>query len=320
MGRTRSRREFLAAFGIGAAAFATGCGTGSRPRESASLAEELETEANAIEPSPTATATATETPTPIPTPTPRPAGDETVLLMHGTDWETPALIRSTGVPGPALVVLGGVHGNEPAGWLAAEAITKWEPRAGALAVLPHANTRAIAGFARLVDGEGDLNRQYPGDSESSIATSRLAAEITALCATLDAEVVLDLHESWAFFVDRETDGFVNRAQTGTAYLGQTLTGGAGPRGHQIAGQIAAIVNEDIANERELFIPRDGWAYRRNDAGGQVQPRGRSSLALGGYVPGLTPVLVETGQRNQPLERRVVHQQAVVRATMDILGM
>jgi hypothetical protein len=239
--------------------------------------------------------------------------------MAGTQWETPVSIRSSGLPGPALVVLGGTHGNEPGGWLAAEQVASWEPATGVLAVVPRANILAVAQFARLIEGEGDLNRQYPGDPESELPTSRLAAAITSLARELEAEVLLDLHESWMFYISREAAGFVNRQQAGTAYLGQTITGGQGPR-REIATQLAAAVNASITVERDRMIPRDGWDFRRNDSAPSTSNRGRSSLSLGGHVPGLTPVLVEMGQVDQPLERRTELHVTVVRATMDLLAM
>jgi hypothetical protein len=264
-------------------------------------------------PTPVHTPTPTATPTAVPTPTPRPAGTEVRTLLPGTPWATDLVIQSSGLDGPGLMVLGGVHGNEPGGWHAADQAARWTPAAGMLIVVPRANVLAINSFLRLVDGEGDLNRQYPGDANSDVAMSRMAAEITEVAREFRPDVLLDLHESWAYFVDREAAGFQNRAQAGTAFLGQTLTGGAGPRGHEIAGQIAEIVNSSVAVERQLFIPRDGWGYRRGGS------RGSSSLSLGGYVPGLTPVLVETAQDGMSLERRSELHLAVIRATMDILA-
>jgi hypothetical protein len=239
--------------------------------------------------------------------------------MVGTQWETPISIRSSGLDGPTLVVLGGVHGNEPGGWFAAGDIATWEPAAGVLAVLPRANQLAINQFLRLIDGEGDLNRMYPGDPESETPMSRLAAEITALANEIEADVLLDLHESWSFYVDREAAGFVNREVNGTAFLGQTITGGVGPRAG-IASQLAEAVNPTLASEREHFITREGSPFARNDTVGPTGTRGRSSLALGGHVPGLTPVLVETGQEGQSVDRRIELHRMVARATMDLLGM
>jgi len=312
MQRLRTRREILAAMGVGAAGLAVGCGRASEASTAVVSASETATAA------PTSTPLPTSTPTAVPTPTPRPAGAESRLLMAGTRWETPAIIHSTGMQGPALMVLGGIHGNEPGGWMAAEEIAAWNPTRGVIAVVPRANELAIRGFLRLVEGEGDLNRQYPGDAASDLPTSRLAAEITDLARELEPALLLDLHESWAFYIDREAAGFTSRQQAGTAFLGQTITGGVGPLGTGIATQLAELVNPLLAHQREHLIARDGTDFRRDDGAPSQSNRGRSSLSLGGHVPGLTPVLVEMGQQGQSIERRAEMHTYVVRAAMDIL--
>lgn len=317
MTRRQTRRSFLKAAGLGAAGLLTGC-AGRQPAAPGPARE-------AVAAAPTATPAPVERPpTPSPsvapaaasiaTPTPTepatviPPGQETRPLMAGTRWETQASVRATGVAGAALVVLGGVHGNEPGGWLAADVLRDWIPSAGVLIVVPHANVQAISAFARLIEGEGDLNRSYPGSDDSEIPMERLASAIIGLATEFGAELLLDLHESWAHYVDR------SEAASGTAFLGQTVTGGVGPR-MGIAQELADAVNPSLASERDLLIPRDGRPFARGGGGG----RSRSSLALGGHVPGLTPVLVEMAQQETPVERRVEMHLAVVRAAMDILG-
>jgi hypothetical protein len=82
-----------------------------------------------------------------------------------------------------------------------------------------------------------------------------------------------------------------------------------------------IVNASITRERELMVIRDGTPFGRNDsATGQQGGRGRSSLSLGGHVPGLTPVLVEMGQEGQSIERRTELHMRAVRAAMQVLEM
>src|SRR5690606_19026154 len=105
------------------------------------------------EPTPTATTPPTATPEPFILP----AGEEQRLLMAGTPYETPYYVYGTGVLGPILVVLGGVHGNEPGGWLAAERIVEaMRPQAGGLLVVPRANRQAIDLFQRTTEELGDL--------------------------------------------------------------------------------------------------------------------------------------------------------------------
>jgi hypothetical protein len=44
---------------------------------------------------------------------------EHFTLQAGTRWQTEGCIADSGKPGPTALILGGVHGNEPAGALAA---------------------------------------------------------------------------------------------------------------------------------------------------------------------------------------------------------
>ena len=297
-----NRRTFVVS---SLAAAATACGR-SAPRRAATGIE------SAAEP---ATATPIAAPRPTATPAPPPAhprGLDERSLMPGTPWETRLLIQHSGVRGPAAMVLGGVHGNEPGGWLAADEVATWVPSSGTLIVLPHANVQAIAGFVRTTDELGDLNRLYPGDPASSLPMERMAAAILDTAREFDATLLLDMHESWAFYVDYPG--------TGTGALGQTITTGVGPLSPAFGQELASRVNPAIG-EHEQMLVRDGQQFRRPDAtpaAGQSN-RGRSSLSAGGHVAGLTPVLVEMGQQDQPVARRVELHLLVARAALTLAG-
>ena len=47
------------------------------------------------------------------------------LLAEGTKWETPYYVIKGSKPGPTVFLIGGLHGNEPSGALAAEQIRHW---------------------------------------------------------------------------------------------------------------------------------------------------------------------------------------------------
>lgn len=212
-------------------------------------------------------------------------------------------------------MLGGVHGNEPGGWGAADPMVEWQPVAGSLIVLPRANRLAIDAFDRTLPELGDLNRLYPGNPESDLPMERMAHAILELCREFETTLLFDMHESWAFYA--EYPG------TGTGALGQTVTVGVGGALDQAWGQaLIDAVNPTISSREEMLL-RDGNRFSRNDAtvvpGATVTNRGRSSLSAGGHVSGLTPVLVEMGQENQPLERRIELHHLVARAALESLG-
>jgi hypothetical protein len=230
-----------------------------------------------------------------------PAGEDLRVMMAGTPQETPLYIYGTGRPGKVVMVLGGVHGNEPGGWLAAERVQQtFRPAVGAFLVIPRANRLATIAFTRE-GGQGDLNRSYPGD-RGTHPMARMAAQIVETLREFHVDVLLDMHESWAFYKDRP--------QNGTAFLGQTVATAPVEPGITMVREIVAAVNKTIRSSQEELFDRqfpgpqqDGrnLPFATPTPGPPVT--GTSSLNLHRDVPGLTTILVEMGQQ-QALERRV----------------
>lgn len=97
----------------------------------------------------------------------------------------------SGVEGPTALVVGGVHGDEEAGYLAAEQMLEWEPEAGRLVVLPRANPVAIAHESRSTD-YGNLNRNFLAELGP---VTPLAEAVWGIVEQTDPDAVLALHES-----------------------------------------------------------------------------------------------------------------------------
>lgn len=103
--------------------------------------------------------------------------------------------------GPTLVVVGGHHGDEPAGHIAAGLLARHAVAdAGRLVVIPNANPSAIEVFSRYGQqgGESDLNRCYqvPGDARDAYCAGTLhASAILATVLALGPVAVVDLHET-----------------------------------------------------------------------------------------------------------------------------
>jgi hypothetical protein len=255
------------------------------------------------------------------------AGEARRVLMVDTPQETPLYIYGTGRPGPVLMALGGVHGNEPGGWQAAERVVEAvRPENGALLVVPRANKLAVNLFERTTPELGDLNRLYPGDP-NGLPMERMAFQIVETLREFHATVLVDMHESWAFYKDRP--------QNGTAFLGQTVATRSGDAGMELARAVVDAVNTRIhASHEELFFrefsgnrppsdqgqPFDMFGVPPAPSGGNSGGGGgRSSLGLPQHIPGLTALLVEMGQQ-QLLERRVALHLDVLGEVMRRVGM
>lgn len=311
---TRRRFIGLAAAGAGAGTLGVAGWIRRRPRVT-------------VEPSVAVAAAVATTSTPAPTPTPlpeppvMPRGREAVRLMAGTEWEATGTIFHSGVGGPRVMVLGGVHGNEPGGWLAGAELAQWEVDRGMLIVLPRINWRAADAFVRTLDEAGDLNRLYPGDPEG-LPMSRMAAEITALAKQWRPHWLWDMHESWGFYSERGTN-------SGTAFIGQTVTTADVTKIEDVR-RIVDSVNAQIADREQLMMrSRPGGVFRNDGLSPTPTPnpdgsipqrgRGRSSLSMGTHVPGVSAVLVEMGQMDQAESRRAELHVMLVRTLLQDLG-
>ncbi|HWR60161.1 MAG TPA: succinylglutamate desuccinylase/aspartoacylase family protein [Clostridia bacterium] len=118
----------------------------------------------------------------------------TAALMKGTGLETVMHLSDSGKAGPTVVIIGGIHGDETAGVLAAEALTQLMPDSGRIVVVPRANKPACDSGVRTEYYMEDLNRCFPGDRDGS-PTKYAAATLVEAITACKPSVVIDLHES-----------------------------------------------------------------------------------------------------------------------------
>lgn len=122
----------------------------------------------------------------------------TGLIMAGTSSETRYFMKRGAQPGPTVVVIGGVHGDEPAGYLAARQVARWTAQRGTLVVLPDANQEAIRRNIRFY--RENMNALFPGVANGT-DRQRLAYQIFQLIRASKPNLVVTLHESRDFHCD-----------------------------------------------------------------------------------------------------------------------
>lgn len=118
-------------------------------------------------------------------------------LAPGTKYATELYVIKSGKPGPTVMFIGGVHGNETAGYKAAQQLTKYRPSKGTLLVIPQANKRAIAANRRTAKGDIDLNRAFPTTKNGS-ANGTLAKAILKVMKDYQVDWVMDMHEGYDY--------------------------------------------------------------------------------------------------------------------------
>lgn len=172
-------------------------------------------------------------------PKPVPKTTTVITLMDGTKYATPAYIYKTPVPGPAVLVVGGIHGNEPAGSLAAKKFCDVDLLKGTLIVVPRANETALQQNIRTLPETGDLNRSYPG-KEKGTPAEQLTYGIVKLMKDNKVELVLDLHEGYAFNYENHKS------------VGESILPGTDDKSTLLAMDAMDFINKQITEPKKKF--------------------------------------------------------------------
>ncbi|MFC5367612.1 succinylglutamate desuccinylase/aspartoacylase family protein [Salinirubrum litoreum] len=215
-------------------------------------------------------------------------------LLPGTKYATPLHVIDSGRPGPTALVVGGVHGDEEAGFATANRLTDLRPATGRVVVLPEANRPAIAA-GRRATREGDLNRQFP---TGRTPTSRLAHAIWDVVERYDPDVVVDCHTARGIY---NHDSSVGQAIFPTV-------AGAG-----IAGDACDRVND-------LFFAHDDRPHYYDFDRGNLLDGDRPMLVHKCYGDRRLPAyIVETTRKRTRLEERLVWEFTAVVSLLDAHG-
>ncbi|HCC33783.1 MAG TPA: hypothetical protein DEQ28_07815 [Clostridiales bacterium] len=145
----------------------------------------------------------------------------------------------SGSPGPSVLVVGGLRGDEPGAMAAARLAAQLQVTTGRLLVLPEAYRRAIAAGTRTAAGEGDLNRAFPR-SAGVQPTSALAAAIWQLFNTYGIDHVVSFVEDAGYH------------QAGAGDFGQTIVYYPNPGTEALAEAMAAAANLTVDRQLATF--------------------------------------------------------------------
>ena len=213
------------------------------------------------------------------------AASERFTLQAGTQWETYGCIADSGQPGPTVLILGGVHGNEPAGAAAAEKVCGFSPILGKIVVVPRVNALGLKEQVRYLPEIGDMNRVYPPQGENTPA-EQMGMEIIRLMQRQKIVMLIDLHEARTF------------QRLDATSLGQTLLFANNGVSAELAMDTVDAVNRGISEDVRKFALVG-------------HPIRTSSAWYAGKYLGIAAFTVETSAQ-QPLEDRVEQHLAIVR--------
>jgi predicted deacylase len=215
--------------------------------------------------------------------------------------DEPAVVVLRGAaPGPTVLVVGGIHGNEPAPPHAVRELGEIEIERGALVLVPEANVAALAKRSRHTPGTPfvDLNRNFPIRGRP-FPRGRLASALWELVVRERPDLVVDVHEGFDFY--RQNPKSVGNS---VVYVPHPVVGAKTAR---LARHLVRVMNRTIdapSKEFALLAPGPEGSYARS----VTEELGIASLVL------------ETTRVGQPLELRVAQHRRMLAEILAQLGL
>jgi len=160
--------------------------------------------------------------------------NDSFTILPGSEHETTGYVQTGAEDGPTVLVVGGIHGNEVAGYEAASNLRDLAIDRGRLVTIPRANEVAIEEGVRYGEDGADLNRQFP---VGETPTTELARAIWDVGTRFDPDVVIDLHESKSLYEGDVTDG-----------VGQAIFHSRDAAAHEDAVDAANYVNANYVDD------------------------------------------------------------------------
>jgi len=231
-----------------------------------------------------------------------------IELQKNSEYETPAFFFSGKEPGTHILIIGGTHGNEPAGYEAAlrlvDRFYKKPPANGKVIIIPEANKQADLTFERRIpvpDGidieKGNLNRCYPGDPDG-LPMQRIAADIQKIAIDNEVTVFIDLHEAVKYHLEHDES-------TEWKALGQTIIYSPNEPSSWILMNILDEINKEITDTDKKFS-------------GLERPILNSAAWWAGEYLGIAAFTFETS-RKDPIEERVDYHLRLVDIVLNLEG-
>lgn len=120
--------------------------------------------------------------------------EEKFYIGEGEEYKTPYYIFRGEVDTPKIIIDGGIHGDEIAGYMACDTLVKYlKVEKGTVYVIPRLNRLACLAVKRGL--KNDFNRSFPGDKNSRDFEYRLAYEFMHFIDSIRPAAVINHHEA-----------------------------------------------------------------------------------------------------------------------------
>lgn len=247
-----------------------------------------------------------------------PVMSETVhkVYFKGADHQLDVFTIKGSNPGPTLLLLGGIQGDEPGGYLAADLYADLSLKKGNLIVVPRANFPSIVENSRGV--QGDMNRKFAGPAKDSDGDLAVVGIIKDLMRKSD--FFLNLHDGSGFYSPKWESPIRNPMKFGQSIIIDaekfTRSDGTGIEMGKMVRRVLDKVNSQVSAAEHQFRLNNHRTLRE-DTKHKEQRLSATYHAL--TRVGIPAFGIETSKAVIDYRLRVRYQTMVINAFLEEFG-
>ncbi|MDR2353884.1 MAG: succinylglutamate desuccinylase/aspartoacylase family protein [Deltaproteobacteria bacterium] len=244
-------------------------------------------------------------------------GRQHIVYFEGTANELEIYKIYGREEGPTIMLLGGIQGDEPGGFLSADLYVDLALKKGNLIIVPRANFKSIMAFARGSDG--DMNRKFASDISYEDPDRSKIEIIKNLMG--EADLFLNLHDGSGFYRNSWESEMANPSRYGQCIIADAEvythpeTGVVLHLGRD-ARKVVEMINQDIHEEnyKFRFANHDTLAPKTSHL---EQRKSATYYAL--TELGIPAFGIETSKQLPSLEMKVQQHNLAINAFMKLYG-
>lgn len=215
-------------------------------------------------------------------------------------------------PGSTLLIVGGIHGDEPGGYFAPMILAKYyKIESGTVWVVPNLNFDSIVKNSRGI--HGDMNRKFakiePKDKDVSIVE-----DIKKLILNPKVDLTLNLHDGQGFYREKTINKEFNPKNWGQATIIDQQQIQSAKYGN--LAEIAKKVNQ----ETNVALIEDVHEFNVKNTNTKTQDKAmQQSLTYFSITNNKPAFAIETSKNITDLSQKVYYQLGTIEKFMGIMG-
>jgi hypothetical protein len=214
---------------------------------------------------------------------------------------------------PTLLVIGGIHGNEPGSYFAAAILSRYYTiQEGNLWIVPDLNRPSIQQNSRGI--YGDMNRKF-ADIDLQDADIEAIQEIQKIITEKQIGLVLNLHDGHGFYRKQHLNTIFNPNAWGqTCVIDQGVLDAEHPFGNlnEIASKVSVELNHTLIEDHHLFDVRN-TNTRFDD---EAMKHSLTYFAVSHNKPAFA---IETSKNLPTLHHKIFYQLHAIECYMKLMG-